>query len=221
MGNEQPTRDWGQIASAALLGLATIASAYCGYEAARWNGEQVQELMAANDGQFESMRRSTAADGQRLVDVSIFSNLEQSRLHRDDAMVAFLHGHMRPELKAAYDSWSREEEAGPQSAETPFDRPEYRLENAEAAERLRTGALAASARASYANGQSDLFVAHSVVVALALFFLSMTTQFSSRGVRRVNLILGALLLAGTLISIARLPRPPGDHHAAVAPARGA
>src|SRR5271166_3705992 len=44
-----------EIASAMLLGLATIASAWCGYQSTLWSGAQTFSLVAAN----EAARKST------------------------------------------------------------------------------------------------------------------------------------------------------------------
>ena len=45
--------DWVDIASAALLALATVATAWSGYQASRWNGEQAKAGARANAARIE------------------------------------------------------------------------------------------------------------------------------------------------------------------------
>jgi hypothetical protein len=57
-----------------------------------------------------------------------------------------------------------------------------------------------------ASRQNDLYVLHTVFFALALFFFGATSEVRRGGMRRFSLAFGAVILAATLVSLARLPR---------------
>ena len=63
-------------------------------------------------------------------------------------------------------------------------------------------------KANAANGHSDSYVMHTVIFALALFFLGATSETRRGGIRKAVLVFGALLFTLTVISVARLPRQP-------------
>ena len=45
-----------EVLSAILLSIATVASAWCAYQSARWNGVQAVSFSAANGARTESVR---------------------------------------------------------------------------------------------------------------------------------------------------------------------
>ena len=53
-----------ELAAAFLLALATVATAWSGYQASRWNGEQAKAFSRANATRIESTRASALADAQ-------------------------------------------------------------------------------------------------------------------------------------------------------------
>lgn len=206
MGADGRPRWSDEVASAVLLGLATLASAWCSYQAALWNGIQTDHLAVASTRQFESMRRTTAASRQELVDASLFMKILESKMRGEEQEVAFLRRHARPELEAAISAWAADRDGVRSKGELPFELPEYRVPDAEEATRLQAEAARAHADARKANDRSDVFVLHTVLAALALFTAGMAPQIRAPGVRRGLLIFGAAVLAVTLVSMARLPR---------------
>lgn len=211
MENGNGRHEWIDIAASILLGVATIASAFCGYQATLWSGEQTAHLANANNRQFESMRKTTAADREALIDVATFFNVQQAVFRHDERMITFVKEHARPEFRGPLAAWLHEAEVTGRTDATPFERHEYQLADAKEAQRLRDEGLKANDAATHANAQGDLWVMHTVFVTLALFFLSISTQARLRKVRYINLAFGALVLAATFISAARLPRAPDSH----------
>jgi hypothetical protein len=134
---------------------------------------------------------------------------EEPRRDRTDvASAEYLRQHARPEFRSALDSWIAEREGGREPRELPFKSPRYRLEPVSLAAQLNGQASAATTAANEANGRSDLFVLHTVMFAVGLFFLGMSSSVHRRAVGRVMLLLGALVVILSTISMARLPRAP-------------
>ena len=60
---------------AILLLIATLSTAFCVYQATRWNGVQAVDFGDASKYRTESVRVATAANTQVIVDVQVFTEL--------------------------------------------------------------------------------------------------------------------------------------------------
>src|SRR5215467_10111251 len=94
-----------EIAASVILALATVASAWCAYQAAIWNGEQLQRLADASAAQFNSVRELSVLSRKATIDVETFINYAIARLHEDTRVAQFLRAHARPEFSPAIESW--------------------------------------------------------------------------------------------------------------------
>ena len=78
MPDERHIQDAGEVVTAGLLAVATVASAWCAYQAALWSGDQTRDLAKANNAHFLSLRASNDANVALLVDVTTFINYIES-----------------------------------------------------------------------------------------------------------------------------------------------
>jgi hypothetical protein len=205
----KPARDGAELASGLLLAVATAASAWCAFQSTLWNGEQIRALAAASTAHVQSLRHSNAANTEVMVDVATFLQLVQNEADGDRKVAGYLLKHARPEFRPALAEWQRAVASGDEAAPLPFKSPKYRLAAVAEADELEARAAHAIQVSNYANSKSDLFVLHTVLFALALFFLGTSGQPRARLVQRLMLGAGALLLMLSCISMLRLPRA---HH---------
>jgi hypothetical protein len=173
---------------------------------------QTRSLATASQQQFASVRKTGAVNRNLQIDVTTFLDYVRAEQQKDDRFVTFLRNHARREFRPAFEAWIADYAAGREDAPLPFLRPEYRLADQEAAAALDTKAAASIAVSNDANAHGDLYVLHTVMFAMALFFLGTTTDARRPIVRRVTLIFGALVFTLTVISTARLPRAPSEAH---------
>lgn len=212
MVTDEPRRDRTDLISAALLGLATLASAWCAYQSGLWGGEQTRNLARTSALHFEALRQISEAETLQLVDVSTFLSYVEKDAGGDRTLAEYFRQHARPEFRAALESWIAERESGHEPRALPFKSPRYRLEPASLAAQLNEQANAANTAANEANGHGDLFVLHTVMFAMALFFLGTSSAAQRRTFQRTMLLLGTLVLVLATISMARLPRAPSAPH---------
>ena len=123
-------------------------------------------------------------------------------------MAEYARGHARPEFRAALDDWIAEGQAGREPRDLPFNSPRYRLGAAAAAAALNNQANAATMAANKATEYADLFVLHTVMFAVALFFLGTASVAYFRAVGMAMSLLGAAVVVLSTLSMARLPRAP-------------
>ena len=75
-----------EIVATVLLALATVATAWSGYQASRWNGEQAKAFSRGAAARIESTKAANLANAQTQIDVATFTQwvnayaLEQTEL---------------------------------------------------------------------------------------------------------------------------------------------
>jgi hypothetical protein len=190
----------------ALLAAATVGSAWCAYQSSLWNGEQTRTLARVTVEQFASSRKSGTADRNVIVDVGTFVAYVEADLRGEARVAGFLREHARPGFKPALEAWIGDKSSGRGDLLNPFVRPEYRLPELAQAQALDDRAAADLDLANAANDHSDLYVLHTVIFALALFFLGATSQLRRRAVRVAALAFGGFIFMASVVSAARLPR---------------
>jgi hypothetical protein len=206
MADEAQPHDRVDTGSWILLAAATIASAWCAYQASLWNGEQMRAMSRAGVAQFSAARKMSVVNRDVTVDVGTYLGYVGADFRGETAHAAFLRTHARPDFKPALEAWIAKKASRPVDLPNPFTLPEYRLAEFDEMARLDAESRADIDQANAANQHSDGYVLHTVLFALSLFFLSGTSQLQRRGARHTMLVLGSVLVLLTLVSVSRLPR---------------
>jgi hypothetical protein len=194
------------VVATVLLALATVAIAWSGYQASRWNGEQAKAGARSNAIRLESTRASGLADAQTQIDVATFTAWVDAYARSETRLADFYRRRFRSEFAPAVDAWIATRPLANRAAPlTPFAMPQYRLAARTQADALQTraDALAASAR-SYVQ-RSTNYVLAVVLFSAALFFAGMSARLPVRRVRVWLLVAGAAVFIGTLAWIAVSP----------------
>jgi hypothetical protein len=189
-----------------LLALATVATAWSGYQASRWNGEQAKAFSRANAARIESTRASALANTQTQVDVATFTQWVDAYALEQTELADFYFARFREEFRPAVEAWVATRPLRNADAPlTPFAMPEYRLAATEEAEQLEAEAeaLAAEARANVQRATN--YVLGVVLFAAVLFFAGMSARLRTRRLRVVLLSFGIVVFVGTVVWIATFP----------------
>jgi hypothetical protein len=206
MPNGTEGRDNVEVASWILLAAATVASAWCAYQSALWNGEQTRSLSSSSVAQFASSREMSIVNRELMIDVGTYLEYVTADLRGDKTLATFLRAHARDDFKPALEGWIAKKSSRSDAPPNPFVVPEYRLPELEKVTQLDAQAKTDIETSNAANQNSDGYVLHTVLFALSLFFLGGTSQLRRSGPRRAMLILGSAVLLLTVISMSRLPR---------------
>jgi hypothetical protein len=189
-----------------LLALATVATAWSGYQASRWNGEQAKASGRTNAIRIEAARAQGLAQAQKLVDVATFSSWADAFAHNDTLVADFYFRRFRKEFKPAVQAWIATKPLRNADAPlTPFVMPEYKLQAEEDENRLDAEAALSAAAVARDIQRSSNYVLAAVLFAATLFFAGMSTKLPTLRLRRVLLALGLLVFVGTTIWIATSP----------------
>jgi hypothetical protein len=192
--------------SAILLSLATVGSAWCAYQSARWNGVQAISFSAANGARTESVRMSNEALQLTSIDVGMFTQLATAYSEENEFLFNFIMDRFRPEMKPAVEAWiATEPLKNPQAPSSPFAMAEYTSAAQDEADRLLEVAEQRLQEAEAANQTSDNYVLLTVMFASVLFFGGISTKFDMFKIRVALIAFAFLIFAAGIVVLATYP----------------
>jgi len=195
-----------ELIATVLLALATVGTAWSGYQASRWNGEQAKASARASAARIESAKAAGTANAQKQVDVATFTAWVDAYAQDQQELAAFYFARFRKEFRPAAQAWvATRPLQNPRAPLTPFEMPQYRLaaEGEAAALEVKAERLAAEARVDVQRATN--YVLAVVLFATVLFFAGMSTKLNVPALRRALLVLGVVIFVGTLLWIATSP----------------
>lgn len=205
-GGSRGAELWLELLSTILIAVAAVATAWSGYQSARWSGEQAKAYARANAARLESTRASALANTQTQIDVAIFTQWVDAFALGQEELADFYFARFRDEFRPAIDAWTATKpRQNPEAPLSPFAMPEYELEARAEADRLEAVATAESDDASTFNQRSDNYVLAVVLFATSLFFAGISTRLPTSRSRAAILALGYVVFAATLFWVATFP----------------
>jgi hypothetical protein len=174
-----------ELIATVILALATLATAWSGYQSTRWGGEQSFLYSQAGALRTESTRASTQAGQVGQIDIGLFTNWVNAFAMDNQELADFYVARFRPEFNVAFEAWlATDPRNNPEAPQSPFSMPEYEL-------RLSQNA--------------DNYVLNTVILASVLFLAGVQSRINSVPARMVIVILSLLILAFGLYNIATYP----------------
>lgn len=194
-----------EILAVILLGVATVGSAWCGYQASRWNGEQGDLAREASDLDVESARLSGIATQRVAYDAGILADYAQAIASQEERLAEFYRSSLiRPQFLPLLEEWEDEVAAGRVPANL-FEDEDYLEEQYSDSFTVQAEAEAATLDSQVAGRTSDAYVLTTIFFAIALFFSGVTSSFRSRSIRIVLLMGASLTIAFALARLTDLP----------------
>jgi hypothetical protein len=189
-----------------LLSIATVATAWSGYQASRWNGEQAAAFSRASALRIESTKAAGLADAQSQIDVATFIQWVDAYAQEQTELTDFYYERFRDEFKPAMDAWiAARPLRNPDAPLTPFVMPEYQVQARVESEQLEAEAESFSAMARTNIQRATNYVLGVVLFASVLFFAGMSTKLRSPRLRAFLLCFGVLIFIGTVAWMATFP----------------
>jgi hypothetical protein len=189
-----------------VLALATVATAWSGYQAARWGGEQSSSYSQAGALRTESTRASNQAGQLVQIDVGLFTNWVNAFAAGDSRLTTFYEDRFRDEFKPAFEAWLATEPVNnPDAPSTPFEMPEYTVSLAEDSNRLEVEASETFAKGEKANQIGDEYILNTVFLASVLFLGGIASRFKAMAARWVIILFSLGILVFGLYNILTYP----------------
>ena len=199
-------RNGGEFFAALLLALATITSAWCGYQSTKWGG--TQSILAGEAGAIrsEAVQKANLAGQVAVIDITMFEKYLEARLKGESRVAERIMSRFRPEAKVAIDAWlATDPFQNPSAPKGPFSMKEYRSQVAEEYAALIRLAEEKTAQAQNAIRYVDQYVFLTILLASVLFFAGISFHFALPLLRRGVLLLAAVLFVATLFMVVTMP----------------
>ena len=200
-------KEWiAEVAATVLLALAAVATAWSGYQASQWHGEQALAQSRATATRVESTRASGEASRQVEIDVATFTQWTDAFAQGETRLAAFYRTRFRDEFRPAFETWLASRPLrNPEAAKTPFELPEYRLQASEDADRLEAAAAAAGEEVRTDVERAERYVLAVVLFATAIALAGIGARLRLFPIRATVLALGWAVFLGTLAWLATFP----------------
>jgi hypothetical protein len=199
-------RNWVELVATVLLAVATVATAWSGYQSTRWNGEQAKAAARTNALRIDSTKAASLANSQTEIDVATFTQWVNAYAQQQTELADFYFKRFRKEFRPAVDAWTATKPLeNPDAPLTPFAMPQYKVAARAEADRLDAAAEVSAAQGRRNIQRASNYVLGVVLFASSLFFAGMSTKLTSPRLRLVLLCVGCAVFVGTAIWIATSP----------------
>jgi hypothetical protein len=193
--------EWMEILATILLAVATISSACCAYQAARWRSQESMRFNEATADRVHAAEADDLADTELDIDLETFLVYVEALRAGDTGKAQYFENKVfRDEMMAAVEAWKATDPLqDPEAPGTPFEMPQYVNANREEAKRLEAEASRKISEARDSIDRSDFYILLTVLFASVLFFAGICTKFKTPGVRISVLAMGIILLSASLV----------------------
>jgi hypothetical protein len=196
-----------EIAEAVVLAVVAVATAWSGYQAALWTGQQAELYGQASKLRIAAEGSATYANQERLYNASTVVEWLKAEAHGDKKLADLFERRFLPEFRPAFDAWKKTDPLNnPNALAGPQLMAEYHSSKTEEAAKLNDQATEVFERGTRARQYSDQYVRITVMLATVLLLIAISQRFKTRGVRFGLLMIAMLLLCFPLYHIFTLPR---------------
>lgn len=199
--------EWIEILEAVVLAIVAIATAWAGYQAAKWDAHSAEQYALSMRTSIESQEMAALSGQEKLYDNIAFNGWVGAQLLNKPEISAFYERRFRPEYAIAFKAWIKLDPIhDPSAPQAPIFMKEYR-----SAHEDQSKVLSARAKENFENGVTmretgDKYVRITVFLAIVLLLTALSQRFKSRGPRIAVVAVAFLLLVVSGYWIAILPR---------------
>jgi hypothetical protein len=196
-----------EILEAVLLAFVAVATAWSGYQTARWDGRQAHLYGLSSKYRALSNKAATRSGQEELYDTSTFSFWLQAKAQGDREAAQLFERRFRPEYRPAFAAWlGTDPFRNPKAPAGPILMPQYHNAMAARAQAYDTRATTAFEQGTKARETGDKYLRNTVLLATVLFLTALAQKFKLEGVRIGLFAVSAVLLVIALYFVGTYPR---------------
>jgi hypothetical protein len=189
-----------------LMSVTTLATAWSGYQAARWSGEQSQSFARASAVRIKAQEQATAAGQWRIDDNLYFNGWLDAYEAGDRKLAAVYERRFRPAFVPAFEAWLAQKPfTNPRAIGGPLYMPQYRPVELARAAQLDAQADELYQAGTEARSNDDKYILSTVFFAAVLFFAGISLRLLWRPLRILVLGLASVMLAVGIGFVLSLP----------------
>jgi hypothetical protein len=200
-------REIAEIAEVIILAIVAVATAWSGYQAARWDGRQAFLYGESGRIRIEASEAATLGGQQRIQDVATFNTWIVAQAQGQDRIADLYVDRFSPEYRVAFNAWlATMPFSNPEAPPGPSFMPEYHNAQTEHAKELNAEATRTFDEGTGARENADRYVRQTVLFATVLFLVAISQRFTYRVVRQTATGLAAAVMVFALLGLITLPR---------------
>ena len=200
-------REVSEIFEVIILAIVAVATAWSGYQAAKWDGREAFLYGESTRIRVEASEAAKLGGQQRLADISTFNTWIVAHAEGKDEIGDLYVERFSPEYRVAFDAWlATEPFTNPDAPPGPSFMPEYHNPQTEHAAELNKEASATFDEGTHARETAERYVRQTVLFATVLFLIAISQRFTYRAVRRTATAIAAVVMVVALIGVVTLPR---------------
>lgn len=195
-----------EIVTVVILGVATVASAWCAYQSSRWNDAETAEARDATDLRVEQSRVYSQATTTIVYDSTVVAAFASAVSSNDTELQNFFRQSLiRAEFQPVLKRWREQLDAGSTETSSLLDDKEYIDGLFGPSRALDAKIQESSVRADEAGSHANGYLLTTLFMASALFFAGVVSSFKSRSPKVILLMGAVMLLAVGAARIVDLP----------------
>ena len=196
-----------EIIEALILALVALATAWSGYQAAKWAGNRAEKYADATRLRITAEGFGTLAGQERIYDVDTFNGWVAAKLDGKEKEAEFFERRFRDEYRPAFMAWLNTDPFNStQAPPGPIFMPQYHNAKHEQFLSFNKQAADITDEGTKAGDTGDQYVRITVLLATVLLITAIGQRFRFRSVRIGFMILACLLLCLPLWQLLLLPR---------------
>ncbi|HZD06754.1 MAG TPA: hypothetical protein VE176_00825 [Candidatus Limnocylindrales bacterium] len=196
-----------EIIEAVILALVAVATAWSGYQAAKWAGERAEDYAKAGRLRVTAEGLATLAGQERIYDSDTFNSWLAAKLDGKEWAAEFFERRFRDEYRPAFAAWLGTDPFNkPQAPPGPIFMPDYHNAKHEQFLGLNKQAADVADQGTKSGETGDQYVRITVLLATVLLITAIGQRFHFRAVRVAFMILACLMLCLPLWQLLTLPR---------------
>lgn len=196
-----------EIAEAIVLALVAITTAWSGYQAALWDGNQDQFYEQSTKLRVEAQGMEVRNNQERMYNAGTVVEWLTAEAHGDHKLAAIFERRFLPEFRPAFEAWKQTDPVNnPDAAPGPALMPGYHDSKAAETAKLNAQASDLFEQGTKARERADDYVRVTVLLATVLLLTAISQRFRVHGVRVTLAVIAALLLLIPIYRILTLPR---------------
>ncbi len=199
--------DWVALAEAIVLAIVAVATAWSGYQAAKWDALSAEQYALNADTVVLSLEKAGLAGQEHLYDTTTFNGWMFAKTGNNHALMDFYLRRFRPEYRVAFEAWLKLDPFhNPDAPAGPAFMREYKDVNAQESVRLTREAKGYFKKAIASRATGDQYVKVTVFLATVLLLTALSQRFKPLGPRIAVVGVALVLLLISTGLLIRLPR---------------
>ena len=206
---QEPSRktEFLEFLEAIVVAIVAVATAWSGYQAARWDGQQLFLYGRSSKLRVEAQGVELRGNQVQIYDSLTVDEWLKAEATGDTKLAELFERRLSPEFRPAFEAWKETDPLhDPKAPDSPMSMKEYHTPAAEESVRLNVQATDMFEQGAQARNRADQYVRVTVSLATVLLLAALSQRFRTTKIRAALIALALLGLFVPMWRVLTLPR---------------